>query len=151
MKPLVIAIDGPAASGKGTLALLVAGKYGLAHLDTGSLYRAVAHGVLKNGQDPNNPAAAEAAVFEIEPEALSEEALRTAEVGRAASIVAALPEVRAALLAFQRDFAMHSAQGQAWRGSRRPRYRLGRLPGRDREALHHRQPGRARPPALAGT
>lgn len=107
MKPLVIAIDGPAASGKGTLALLIAEKYKLAHLDTGSLYRAVAHGVLKAGHDPKDAASAAAAVFQIDPAKLGDEALRSAEVGRAASIVAAMPAVRDALLAFQRDFAAH--------------------------------------------
>jgi len=105
MKPLVIAIDGPAASGKGTLAMMIAERYGLAHLDTGSLYRAVADAMLKAGQDPKNETAAVAAVFQIDPAKLGDEALRTAEVGRAASVVAAMPQVRAALLAFQRDFA----------------------------------------------
>lgn len=93
--PFTIAIDGPAASGKGTIARALAGRFGFAHLDTGLLYRAV--GAL--GGDP--VAAAEA----LRPEDLARDGLRTAEAGQAASRVAAIPEVRAALLAFQRRFA----------------------------------------------
>lgn len=90
-----VAIDGPAAAGKGTISRAVAGHFGFAHLDTGALYRAV--GV--KGGDP-----AEAA-RSLTPADLSRPDLRTLEAGQAASRVAALPEVRAALLAFQRRFA----------------------------------------------
>jgi cytidylate kinase len=103
----VIALDGPAASGKGTLAELIAKRYRLAYLDTGTLYRAVAKAVLDTGTDPADETAAVAAISRIDPGMLGDEALRTAAVGRAASVVAALPGVRAALLAFQRDFAAH--------------------------------------------
>ena len=105
MKPLVIALDGPAASGKGTLAELIAQRYDLAYLDTGSLYRAVAKAVLDARADPKDEAAAIKAVSRVDPARLGEESLRTAEVGRAASVVAAHPGVRAELLAFQRNFA----------------------------------------------
>lgn len=112
MKPLVIAIDGPAASGKGTLAELIAERYGLAYLDTGTLYRAVAKAVLDAGADPGNEAAAVAAVSKIDAARLGEESLRTADIGRAASVVAAHPGVRGALLAFQREFAARPPGGR---------------------------------------
>ena len=94
-----VAIDGPAAAGKGTVARAVAAHFGLGHLDTGLLYRAVGRRMLE-GMDPL--AAAEALVAADLEEA---DALRTAEVGQAASRVAAMPEVRAALLDFQRAYA----------------------------------------------
>ena len=90
-----VAIDGPAAAGKGTISRAVAGRFGLRHLDTGLLYRAV--GVL--GGDP-----AEAA-RRLTPEDLARDDLRTLEAGQAASRVAALPDVRKALIDFQRRFA----------------------------------------------
>ena len=93
--PFTIAIDGPAASGKGTIARALAAEFGFAHLDTGLLYRAV--GVL--GGDPV------AAAHGLTAADLSRPDLRTAEAGQAASRVAAIPEVRAALVAFQRRFA----------------------------------------------
>ena len=96
--PFTVAIDGPAAAGKGTVARAVAARFGLAHLDTGLLYRAVGARVSK-GEDP--AAAARALV----PEDLESEGLRGAAAAAAASEVAAIPEVRAALLEFQRAFA----------------------------------------------
>ena len=93
--PFTIAIDGPAASGKGTIARALAAHYGFAHLDTGLLYRAV--GAL--GGDPI------AAALALGPADLSRPDLRSAEAGVTASIVAAIPEVRAALIDFQRRFA----------------------------------------------
>ncbi len=93
-----VAIDGPAAAGKGTVSKAVAAHFGFAHLDTGLLYRAVGRRVLA-GEDPV------AAARALRPADLQAEGLRTAEVAQAASRVAALPEVRAALVAFQRDFA----------------------------------------------
>ena len=90
-----VAIDGPAAAGKGTISRAVAARFGLAHLDTGLLYRAV--GAL--GGDPV------AAAQGLTPEDLARDDLRTLEAGQAASRVAAIPEVRAALVAFQRRFA----------------------------------------------
>ena len=104
-KHLVIAIDGPAASGKGTLARRLAARFGLAHLDTGSLYRAVGRDVLALGGDPADPAAAEAAARALDPESLGDARLRDEDVGRAASQVAVHPGVRAALFDFQRRFA----------------------------------------------
>jgi len=102
---MIIAIDGPAASGKGTLARRLARHYGFHYLDTGSLYRAVALTVLREGSDPTNEAGAIQVAQTLDPDLRFDEALRTAEVGVAASIVSAYPEVRAAILAFQRDFA----------------------------------------------
>ncbi|PZX18251.1 cytidylate kinase [Palleronia aestuarii] len=93
-----VAIDGPAAAGKGTLSRAVAGAFGFRHLDTGLLYRATGMRVL-DGLDP--VAAAEALV----PSDLEREGLRSAEAAAEASRAAAIPGVRAALLAFQRDFA----------------------------------------------
>ncbi|GGC46640.1 (d)CMP kinase [Chelatococcus reniformis] len=102
---LVIAIDGPAASGKGTLAKRLAAHYGLPHLDTGLLYRAVARAVLADGHAVNDRAAAIAAAGRLGPIDDRDEALRSAAMGEAASVVAAVPEVRAALLQLQREFA----------------------------------------------
>ncbi|GGL51431.1 cytidylate kinase [Wenxinia marina] len=93
-----MAIDGPAAAGKGTIGRRVAQRFGFAHLDTGLLYRAVGAKVLA-GAEP------EAAARALTPEDLSGPGLRTPEVAQAASRVAAVPQVRAALVDFQRDFA----------------------------------------------
>ncbi len=101
----VVAVDGPAASGKGTLARRLAERFGLAHLDTGKLYRATAYLVLADGADPADPAAAEPAARRISPALLADPRLLDEEVARASSIVAAIPEVRAALLELQRNFA----------------------------------------------
>jgi cytidylate kinase len=102
---MIIAIDGPAASGKGTLGKRLAAHYGLRHLDTGLLYRAVAHAVLAAGKPADDKAFAIAAAQALDPAAFNEAELKTPAVGEVASIVSAIPEVRAALLAFQRDFA----------------------------------------------
>lgn len=104
-KPLVIALDGPAASGKGTLAMLIADAYGLAYLDTGSLYRGVAWLMLAAGADPADEAAAERTARGFSVDKLKNADIRTREVGAAASVVAAQPGVRQALLDFQRNFA----------------------------------------------
>ena len=103
---LVIAVDGPAASGKGTIASRLAAHYGLPHLDTGLLYRAVGLAVLDAGQDLDDAAAAEAAALALSPSGLSDD-LRLTErhAGEAASRVASYPGVRAALLKLQQDFA----------------------------------------------
>jgi CMP/dCMP kinase len=106
-RPFVVAIDGPAASGKGTLARRLAAHFGLAHLDTGSLYRATALLVHDNGGDPGDRVAAEAAARRIDPRLLTDPRLRADEVASAASMVAAIPGVRRALLGLQRGFAAH--------------------------------------------
>lgn len=93
-----VAIDGPAAAGKGTISRAVADRFGLAHLDTGLLYRAVGARVLAGD-------AAEAAAADLTPDDLARGDLRTPEVAKAASKVAVLPEVRVALTDFQRRFA----------------------------------------------
>jgi cytidylate kinase len=103
----VVAIDGPSASGKGTLARRLAGQFGLAHLDTGKLYRATAFLVLEGGAHPADPAAAERAAQRVTPELLADPRLLEERVAAASSVVAAIPAVRATLLAFQRDFAAH--------------------------------------------
>jgi cytidylate kinase len=102
---MIIAIDGPAASGKGTLAKRVAAHFGYACLDTGLLYRAVARDLRAAEQPLDNVAAAEWAARSLDPASLDDASLRHPGVGEAASVVAKIPEVRAALLAVQRDFA----------------------------------------------
>ncbi len=102
---MIIAVDGTLASGKGTVARGIAQRYGLAHLDTGALYRAVAVAVLQAGGDPRDPATAEKAARTLDVSAIDEDAIRTAEAGAMASVVAAQPDVRAALFDLQRRFA----------------------------------------------
>lgn len=102
---MIIAIDGPAAAGKGTLARALARHFGLAYLDTGSLYRAVGLGVLRAGGDPARIEDALAVASAVDQDLLYDPDLRSEEAGHAASIVAAIPEVRAKLLEFQRNFA----------------------------------------------
>jgi cytidylate kinase len=102
---VIIAIDGPAASGKGTLGKKLAAHYGLRHLDSGLLYRAVAKAVLDSGFKPDDRQAAMMLAKSLDLAHLNEAALKTPKVGEAASIISAFPEVRAALVAFQREFA----------------------------------------------
>ena len=102
--PIVIAIDGPAASGKGTLARRLAEYLHLEYLDTGSLYRAVGMKIVYAGQDPHDVKAALHAAQHIDAEDLANPRLRQERIGQAASVVSAFPEVRAALLDFQRNF-----------------------------------------------
>ncbi len=102
---MVVALDGPAASGKGTLARLISDQYTFAHLDTGTLYRGVAWLVLEAGDDPMDHDVAAAAALDYAVEKIAGADIRTSEVGAAASVVAANAEVRAALLDFQRRFA----------------------------------------------
>lgn len=101
---LIIAIDGPSASGKGTIARKLAAHLGFAHLDTGLLYRAVGMAVVVSGGDPSDPALAEKAAFALNAAALNDPALRGDAAAAAASKVAAIPAVRFALLKFQQDF-----------------------------------------------
>ncbi|HKT16441.1 MAG TPA: (d)CMP kinase [Stellaceae bacterium] len=108
---MIIAIDGPAASGKGTLARRLAERYGLAVLDTGGLYRAAALKAIDAGADPADPVAAEAAARRVVPTDLGDPRLREERIADAASVVAAIPGVRAALLEFQRSFAHHPPGG----------------------------------------
>ena len=103
--PLVIAVDGPAAAGKGTLARRLAAHYGLRHLDTGALYRAAALRMLRANGDPAREAEAADAARGVTGADLDDSALRGEEVGQAASMVAAHGAVRAALLDYQRAFA----------------------------------------------
>ena len=106
----IIAIDGPAAAGKGTLARRIAAALELPYLDTGLLYRAVGRRVLDKGGDPADPATAEAAAGALLPADLERHDLRGPQADAAAAAVAAIPGVRAALLAFQRNFgAAHGA------------------------------------------
>jgi cytidylate kinase len=102
---MIIAIDGPAASGKGTLGKKLAAHYGLRHLDTGLLYRAVAKALLDAGCAPGDEAQAIAAAKAIDPARFDEAALKRYEVGEAASVVSAIPGVRAALFNLQQEFA----------------------------------------------
>jgi cytidylate kinase len=102
---MIIAIDGPAASGKGTLAKRLAAHYGFRHLDTGVIYRAVAHALLTAGADLKDEAAAVRAAEAIDPETFDNPALKSQKVGTAASVVSAIPRVREVLVEFQRQFA----------------------------------------------
>ena len=113
---MIIAIDGLAASGKGTLAKLLAQHFDYAHLDTGLLYRAVGVAVLQAGGDPANPANAIAAARELDPPSVlnlgDAPALRSHAAGEAASKVAAIPAVREILLNFQRVFCAKPPNGK---------------------------------------
>ena len=103
---MIIAIDGPAASGKGTIARHLATVYGLHHLDSGLLYRAVAKAMLDAGDSVDDVDRAAAAASALDPSALSDPALKSRAVGEASSVVSAIPAVREALVAYQRSFAV---------------------------------------------
>jgi cytidylate kinase len=115
-QPIIIAIDGPSASGKGTVAKRLAAHFDFAHLDTGVLYRAVALLVLQAGEDPADPLAAKHIAKALTYEKLQQLAgnpiLRVEQTSKAASIIAAIPAVRAALLKFQQDFSLTPANGK---------------------------------------
>lgn len=102
---MIIAIDGPAASGKGTLGKRLAAHYHFRHLDTGVIYRAVAQALLETGADLADEARAVAAAMELDPEKFGNPILKTQAVGDAASMVSAIPRVREVLVSFQRQFA----------------------------------------------
>ncbi len=109
---MIIAIDGPAGAGKGTLGRRLAAHLGYAYLDTGLLYRAVGAALVESGAAPDDVARATAIAETLQADAVvSHPRLRTERVGNAASAVAAMPGVRAALLAFQRRFAAHPPGG----------------------------------------
>jgi cytidylate kinase len=107
---MIIAIDGPAASGKGTLGKRLAAHYGLRHLDTGLLYRAVAKALLDAGHPLRDQRRAAAAAQALDPSQFDEQVLKGHAFGEAASVVSAIPEVRASLIDLQRNFA-HAAPG----------------------------------------
>lgn len=109
---MIISVDGPAAAGKGTLARALAEHFGFAYLDTGSLYRGVAHAVLLSGSAPQDEAAGLQAAETLDPAQIDPVAIRTPEVSEAASVVAAMPPIRAAILAFQRRFAENPPNGE---------------------------------------
>jgi CMP/dCMP kinase len=102
---MIVAIDGPAASGKGTIARQIAAVYGLHHLDTGLLYRAVAKAMLDAGYPPDDAARAAEAAVRLDPKKFEDNALKTQAITQAASVVAAIPQVRQALINYQREFA----------------------------------------------
>lgn len=102
---MIIAIDGPAASGKGTIGKRIAAHYHFAYLDTGALYRAIARDTIADGGDPADASAALSATKHLDPETLGDPVLRHPNIGEAASLVAKHAEVRKALLAYQRRFA----------------------------------------------
>ena len=108
-EPVIIAVDGPAASGKGTLARRLAVHFDYAYLDTGSLYRALAYDVLRRGEAPENASASLRAAKALDLDMLNDKeilaALRTDAVATAASLVAAQPDTRTAILQIQRDIA----------------------------------------------
>jgi len=102
---MIIAIDGPAASGKGTIARQIAAVYGLHHLDTGLLYRAVAKAMLDAGYPPDDATRATEAAVRLDPTKFEDNALKLQAITEAASVVAAIPQVREALMNYQREFA----------------------------------------------
>jgi cytidylate kinase len=102
---MIIAVDGPAASGKGTIARRLADVYGLHHLDTGLIYRAVAKAVLDAGYSPHDADRAIASAIALDPTTFDEKSLKAQPITEAASVIAAIPEVRQALMNFQRQFA----------------------------------------------
>ena len=102
---MIIAVDGPLASGKGTIARALAARFGLPHLDTGSLYRATGLAVIEAGLDPSDTEGCAALARQLDLSAIDEDRIRTAEAGAMASKVAAIPAVRTALYELQRDFA----------------------------------------------
>ncbi len=102
---MIIAIDGPAASGKGTIARQIAAVYGLQHLDTGLLYRAVAKAVLDAGYQPDDVEHAIEAAITLDPTKFQDVALKSQAITEAASVVAAISQVRQALMNYQREFA----------------------------------------------
>jgi cytidylate kinase len=106
---MIIAVDGPTASGKGTVAKHLAARYGLKLLDTGTLYRAVGVAVLDAGGNPSDEAAALVAAQKLDLATIDQDRIRSSAAGAAASKVAAQPAVRAALLKAQRDFAADPA------------------------------------------
>ena len=112
MAKMIIAVDGPAASGKGTLTARLANHFDLARLDTGLIYRAVGAKILRDDDNPEDPVVAVAAAQALCFTDLKQNGLRQEEAGLAASQVAALPDVRAVLLSFQRDFAACPPNGK---------------------------------------
>ena len=142
----VIAVDGPAASGKGTIARALAAHFGLPHMDTGLLYRAVALNLWRWGGDPGervrSPARAD--MLNIDPD---DEELRSEPVSRIASSISAYPSVRAALLEASAGICRAAGRG----GARRARHRHGDCAGRRREAVRHRVARSARAAARART
>jgi CMP/dCMP kinase len=102
---MIIAIDGPAASGKGTLAKRLAQHYGYRHLDTGVIYRAVAHALMRTGADLSDEALAVAAAQALDPKKFDDPVLKSQQVGEGASVVSAIPRVREVLVDFQQRFA----------------------------------------------
>ena len=109
---MIIAIDGPAAAGKGTLAKRLAAHFDLAFLDTGRLYRAVGYKILQAGGDPRDPQVAVAAARALDPANVETGDLYTETVAETASVVAAFGEVRQELLSFQRNFARNPPGGK---------------------------------------
>lgn len=109
---MIIAIDGPAAAGKGTLARRLAARFDLALLDTGLLYRAVGKGMLRRGEDLEDVQSAAGAAQKLRASDLDAADLRDEDAATAASKISIVPGVRAALLKFQRDFASHPPDGK---------------------------------------
>ena len=144
---MIIAIDGPAASGKGTIARYLAQVYGLHHLDTGLLYRAVGKAMLDSGYPLDDAARAIEAAVALDPKKFDDNALKLQAITEAASVVAAIPQVRQALMSYQRQFAMKAARRRA----RRPRYRHRHRPRRRREAVRHRHARKCAPPAASSS
>ena len=110
---MIIAVDGPAAAGKGTLARGMAKSLDFAHLDSGALYRAVAYAMLRDGADPSDREAAVAASRHLNIDLIDAPEIRGEGIGKLASAIAKIPDLRANLLDFQRNFARHPPGGVA--------------------------------------
>ena len=139
---MIIAVDGPSAAGKGTLARGIAKALGYHFLDTGSLYRMVGFSMLQEGKLGSDAAAATAIALSLKPETINDADLRSEDVAAMASEVAVIPEVRQALLEFQRSFA-RKATGC---GARWPRHRHCCLPQCRSQILRDSRNRRPRPP-----
>ncbi len=135
---MIIAIDGPAASGKSSLAKRIAAHLGMPHLNTGSLYRAVARDMIRDGQELCNVKAAQHAAQSLDATTLNDSALGGRDYGEAASVVAAIPEVRQGLLK-SATCIHHRRPARVGGRDRGARYRHGDLPGRRGETFHHGQ------------
>ena len=147
---IVIAVDGTAASGKGTLAKKLAAHFGFAHLDSGALYRLTAYAVLAAKGDPKNEADAVRGAQALDFTLAGDPAIRTDVVGLAASQVAAIPAVRAALLDFQQSFLAHPPGGSP--GAVMDGRDIGTdRPARHRQTLCRCPAGNPGQPPLAGT
>ena len=142
---MIIAIDGPAASGKGTIARHIADVYGLHHLDTGLIYRAVAKAVLDAGHSPDNVERGDGRSIALDPAKFDEQCAEGADHYRGRFGGRGDPQVRQALMNYQRAVRHQTARS----GARRPRYRHGHRPRRRREIVRRAPARKCGPPGAS--